>query len=60
MVNEVTLSNVIAQVCRRYNNVLICGDFNHITIDWDLLQFDSEGQKFHDLTLDCFLLQHVN
>ena len=60
MVNEFALHNVIGQACRTYKNVLICGDFNHGIIDWDLLQCNREGQKFLDLTLDCFLHQHVN
>ena len=60
MVNEAALHNVIGQDCRRYKNVLICGDFSHRTIDWDLLQCDSDGQTFLDLTLDCFLHQHVD
>ena len=29
VVNEVALHNVIGQACRRYQNVLICGDFSH-------------------------------
>ena len=37
VVNGVALHNVIGQACRRYRNVLICGAFNHRTIDWDLL-----------------------
>ena len=60
MVNEVALHNVIGQACRTYKNVIICGDFNHGIIDLNLLQCDSEGQKFLDLTLDCFLHQHVS
>ena len=44
VVNEVALHNVIGQACRRYINVLICGDIDHRTIDCDLLQCDSEGQ----------------
>ena len=60
VVNKMALHNVIGQACRRYKNVLICGDIKHRTIDWDLLQYNSEGQKFLDLTLDCFLHQHVN
>ena len=59
-VNEMALYNVIGQACRRYTNVLMCGDFSQRTIDWDLMQCISEGQKFFDLTLDCFLHQHVN
>ena len=58
--NEVALHNVIGQVCHRYKNVLFCHDFNHRTIDWDLLQCDSEGQKFLNLTFDCFHHQHAN
>ena len=60
VVYEVALHNVIEQACHRYKNVVICGDLSHITIDWDLLQCNSEGQKFLDLTLDCFLHQHVD
>ena len=59
-VNEMALHNVIGQSCRRYKNFLVCGDFNHRTIYWDLLQCNCEGQKFLDLTLDCFLHQDVN
>ena len=60
VVNEVVLHNAIGLVCRRYKNVLICGDINHRTIDWDLLQCNSEGQRFLDLTLDYFPHQHEN
>ena len=60
MVDEVALHNAIEQACLTYKNVLICGDYGHRTIDWILLQCESEGKKFLDLTLDCFPLQHVN
>ena len=60
VVNEVALHNVIGQACHGYKDVLSCSDFDHRTIDWDLLQCDSEGQNFLDLTTDCFLHQHVN
>ena len=44
VVNEVELHNVIGQACRRYKNDLICGDFDHRTIDWNLMQCDSEDK----------------
>ena len=43
VVNEVALQYFVGQACRRYKNVHICGDLVHGTIDWDLLQCDSEG-----------------
>ena len=35
------------------------GDFNHRNIDWDLLESDSEGEAFLNLTQDFFMTQHV-
>ena len=60
VVNEVALHNIIGQACRRYRNVIICGNISHRTIDWDLFLGDSEAQNCLDLSLDCFLHQHVN
>ena len=60
VVNEVALRKVIGQACRSYKNVLICGDLSHRTIDLDFMQCNREGHKFLDLTLDCFLHQHVD
>ena len=52
VVCEVALHNVIGQACRRYKNVLICGDFNYITTDWDLLQWT--------VRVNSFLISHWN
>ena len=46
-------------VCDRYKNIIIAGDFNHPTITWDELHTQKEGQNLLNLTLDCFLTQHV-
>lgn len=56
---EKALHDLITSVCENRNDVLICGDFNHRTIDWDRLHSQAEGRKFLDLTLDNFLVQHV-
>eukprot|EP00794_Sanderia_malayensis_P001260 gene1260-1389_t len=56
---EEALHNLIKQACENNTEVLICGDFNHRTINWDLLQAQAEGRKLLDLTQDCFLTQHV-
>ena len=39
--------------------MLICGDFNHNTIDWELLHAGQDGEAFMKLVLDNFLTQHV-
>lgn len=56
---ERALHNLIESATKRREEVLICGDFNHRTIDWERLHSQDEGRKFLDLTLDCFLVQHV-
>ena len=53
------ICELVREACRRYKDVILCGDFNYRGIKWDLLQSDSEGQKFLDVTLDCFMEQHV-
>ena len=36
-------------------SIIIMGDFNYRTIDWDQLKADDVGgQKFIKLTMDCF------
>jgi len=42
------------------NHILIIGDFNYPTIDWDLLNTDSAGQSFLDLIQNSYLIQHVH
>ena len=56
---EVALHELISRACITYKDILICGDFNHRTINWDLLRSQVEGQAFLDLTLESFLIQHV-
>ena len=53
------ICELVGEACRRYKDVILCGDFNYRGINWDLLQSDSEGQKFLDVILDCFMDQHV-
>ncbi len=57
---EQALHALISKACEMNDNVMICGDFNHRTIDWDLLHSQAEGQAFLDLSLDCYLVQKVN
>ena len=39
--------------------VILFGDFNYPDIDWHMLCSGSHGRNFLELTLDCFLMQHV-
>ena len=40
---------------------LVMGDFNFSSINWLHLQANnSQGQKFENLVMDCFLEQHVH
>ena len=56
---EIRLYNCISEICNSYNNIVITGDFNHISINWETLHSQKEGESFLKLTLDCFLTQHV-
>ena len=58
-IEEENLHECIRVACDRYKNIIIAGDFNHPTIKWDELHTRKEGQNFLNLTLDCFLTQHV-
>ena len=40
---EINLHRKIEEVCEKFDQVLICEDFNHITIDWELLHSGQEG-----------------
>ena len=53
------LYNCISKLCNSYNNIVITGDFNHRSINWETLHSQKEGESFLKLTLDCFLTQHV-
>ena len=56
---KLRLYNCISEICNSYNNFVITGDFNHISINWETLHSQKEGESFLNLTLDCFLTQHV-
>ena len=59
-IEEENLHDCIKVACDRYKNIIIVGDFNHPTIKWDELHTQKEGLNFLNLTLDCFLTQHVS
>ena len=53
------LNSRIKSVCQAKGDVLICGDFNHPSIDWKNLDAGKNDMEFLDLTQDLFLTQHV-
>ena len=57
-IDEVNLHECIKEACHRPKHIIIVGDFNHPTINWGELH-TQEGHNFLNLTLDCFLTQHV-
>ena len=57
--DEEPLLELIDKACQR-GEVVITGDFNHETINWELMEAQSEGQRFLDKVQDLFLNQHVN
>ena len=59
VVNEIALHSTIRKACSMNDDVIICGDFNHSSIDWNTLHTGSESQEILDLVLDCFLIQHI-
>ena len=59
-IEEENLHDCIKVACDRYKNIIIVGDFNHPTIKWDELHTQKEGLNFLNLTVDCFLTQHVS
>ena len=56
---EIALHRLISSACEKYNEVMICGDFNHRTINWELLHSEEKGRRFLELSMDCFVTQHV-
>ena len=40
--------------------VVIMGDFNYPSVNWETLETDTLGEEFLDLVIDCYLIQHVN
>ena len=57
--NEIALHNTIIMACSMNDYVIICGDLNLSSIDWNTLHAGSESEEFLDLVLDCFLIQHI-
>lgn len=56
---EEPLLELIRRACRSNGETVITGDFNHETIDWELMEANAEGQSFLDNVEDMFLTQHV-
>ena len=56
---EEPLLELIKEAGNLSGETIITGDFNHETIDWELMEAGSEGQKFMELTEDQFLTQHI-
>ena len=56
---EAKIHSNIIKACSRTSNkeVMLCGDFNHNTINWK--EATAEGQAFLDLTQDLGLIQPV-
>ena len=58
---EAKINSNIIKACSRTSNkeVMLCGDFNHNTINWKELEATAEGQAFLNLTQDLGLIQPV-
>ena len=56
---EMPLLELIRRSCNSSRETIITGDFNHETINWELMEAEAEGQRFLELTEDMFLTQHV-
>jgi hypothetical protein len=56
--DEIPLLQLMTKACERGEAVIV-GDFNHETINWNLLEAQTEGQSFLDKTQDLFLQQHI-
>ena len=57
--DERILEETIKKACNKYKNVLITGDFNHGSINWNTFEAKSDDKSFLDTTLECYLIQHV-
>ena len=57
---ENNIHEVIREACGKYRSVVIVGDFNHRSIDWNTMHAEREGQPFLDTIQDCFLNQKVD
>ena len=40
--------------------VVVMGEFNYPSVNWETLEADTLGEEFPDLINDCYLTQHVN
>ena len=62
-VNNTLIRDSITKSSKKFRNVIICGDFNHPTIDWKNHTVAggpfSPAMRFYDSLLDNFLIQHV-
>ena len=62
--NDTICRDLITKASQRYENVLICGDFNHPEINWlDSTVTSgpySPAMRFFDCINDSFLIQHVD
>ena len=56
---EEPLIELIRKACENTSEVVVTGDFNHETINWELMEAQAEGEKFLEVTEDLFLTQHV-
>ena len=58
---EAKINSNIIKACSRTSNkeVMLCGYFNHNTINWKELEATAEGQAFLNLTQDLGLIQRV-
>ena len=50
----------INQACRGHGQVLVVGDFNYPSINWNTLECAAADEPFVDLIQDNFLTQHVH
>ena len=58
-VNEIVPHNTIRKAGSMSDYVIICGEFNHSSIDWNTLHIGSESQGFLDLVLTVFWILHI-
>ena len=59
--DEDVLHRVLKKTCEAYENcsIIIVGDFNHGSINWDRMTANAEDEAFMEITQDLFLSQHV-
>ena len=57
--NNERLISLINEMCETNDQVIITGDFNYPSIDWELLTCDSSSEDFLNVVQDQYLTQHV-